>query len=87
MVGVSPRLCSPSLLISTHIYSACMSVSVGLTVDSQFTCRFLGVSVVLEIVCSVFLEPKSSYFGSRCVAQAGLEFMILQPPSLERWDN
>lgn len=45
-----------------------MSVSVGLTVDSQFTRRFLGVSVVLEIVCSIgvvciFLESKSSYYG------------------------
>lgn len=43
-----------------------MVLSVVLTVDSQFTCRFLGVSPFLEIVCSVMvvcviLETKSSY--------------------------
>lgn len=68
MVGVSSRICSPSLLISAHIFCIAMSVSVGLTVDSQFTRRFLGVSVVLEIVCSIgvvciLLESKSSYYG------------------------
>lgn len=86
------HLCS-----SQYRFCIFMAISVDLTVDSQFTCRFLGVSLFFEILYAVLgwclwswkqnlaivgLKTRYDY-----VTQSGLEFMILQLWSLECWDR